>query len=106
MNKVIELHALRDAGIVQRAAIDGRIRPDLHVIANLDDADLRKFPVAPVAVDIAKTIGANHCSGMNLHAITDARASVQSHTRMYPAVFTNPAACANHAMRPKLRAIA
>ena len=56
----------RDAGVVERTAIDRRVRADFDVVANFDDASLRKFPVAPFAVRVAEAIRADHCSGVNL----------------------------------------
>src|SRR6266481_5583156 len=106
VHKVIDLHAFGDARVVQRAAINGRVRADLHVVADLHDTDLRKFPVAPVAVGIAETIRANDAAGVNLDAMADAHAGIQSHVGMNSAVFTNPASRSYNAMRPNLRAVA
>src|SRR5260370_11908255 len=52
--EVIDLHAFGDACVIQRAAIDGRVRANLHVVSDFHDAHLRKFPVATVSVDIPK----------------------------------------------------
>src|SRR5882757_2865927 len=82
VNKVVELHAFGDASVVQRAAIDGGVCADLHLVGDLHDADLRKFPVAAIAIDIAKTVRTNDCSRMNLDAMADPRARVHSYVRM------------------------
>src|SRR6266446_4349890 len=82
-----------------------RVRADLHIVADLHDAHLRKFPIAPVAVDIAETICADNGAGVNFDAMAEARTGIQSHVGVNSAVFTNPASRTYNAMRPNLRAV-
>src|SRR5258705_13601891 len=91
VDKIVEFDALGDAGVVQRAAIDGRVRADFDIVRNLHDADLRKFPVAAIAIDIAETVRANDCSRMNLGTMTDPSARVHGYVRMEATVFADPA---------------
>ncbi len=105
VHQVIQLHTFRDARIIERATINCRVRADLYVISNFHDSGLRKFPVPPLAIRIAKPVRANHCARMNFGAMPDACASIESHPRMNPASLPNPATRANHAVRTDLRAI-
>ncbi len=106
VDKIIEFDAFGDAGVVQRAAIDGRVRPNFDVIGDLHDADLRKFPVAAFSVDVPETVRANHGSRVNLNAMAHPGAGVHGRVRMDAAIFANPASRADYAMRTNLRALA
>ena len=41
LHEVVELHALADIGAAHRGTIDAGVGPDLHIVLNHDDADLR-----------------------------------------------------------------
>src|SRR4029077_6955307 len=97
--------SLLDACVVERTAIDRRVRSDLHVIADLHQPRLRKFEVAPFARRISKSVRADHRTGMNFHAISHTHAAVKSHPRMQPAVRTDPATRRDDAMRADLRTL-
>src|SRR6266700_1738946 len=102
MHQIVELHAFRDARVVQRAAVDGAVRADLDIVANLYNSRLRKFPVAAFAECVAKSVRAQHRAGVNLHAISNSNAVVERYARMDAAVLANPATGANHTMRADL----
>jgi hypothetical protein len=106
VDEVIELHAFRDARVAQRAAIDSGVCANLHVIADLHDAYLGKFPVAAIAVNVAETIGANHGSGVNFDAMADPRPRINDHMRVNPAIFADPASRADDTMGTNLRTFA
>ena len=71
VHQIIDLRAAPNAGRLQRAAIDGRVRPDLHVVADFKFSDLRKFFVTPALriANITKAIAAQHRARMDNHAI-------------------------------------
>src|SRR5439155_22013443 len=48
VHQVIELHTFCNARVVERTTIDCGVRAYLNIVANLDNAHLRKFPVAPI----------------------------------------------------------
>src|SRR5437879_5260310 len=102
VHEVIELHALGNAGVIQRPAINRGICTDFHVIANLDYAYLRKFPVAAITEDITEAICTDDRACVNLHAITHAGARIQSDPWMDPAPFADPAARTNDRMSADL----
>src|SRR5258708_2255094 len=103
VDKIVEFDALGNAGIVQRAAIDGGVCADFDIVRDLHDADLRKFPVAAIAVDVTEAVRANHRSRVNLDTIADSSACVHGHAGIQAAIFTNPASRADDAMRTDLR---
>ena len=47
LHEVVELHAVLDHGVVDRAAVDRGVRADLHVVADHDAADLRDLDPVP-----------------------------------------------------------
>ena len=106
MDQIIDFHASGDAGIVQRAAINGGIRSDFHIVANFDNPHLRKFPVAALAKRVAETVRAQYGSGMDLHAIADAHVRVQCNARMDAAIVADPSGSANDGVSADLRAFA
>ncbi len=106
VHEIVQFHAFGDARVVERAAIDRRVRSDFDIVGNFHDARLRKFPVPPFAVRVAKSVCANDRAGMNFHAMPDADAGVKSDARMNPAILADPAACADHGMRADLRSLA
>src|SRR5579859_2750770 len=71
MNQVVDLRAATNARRLQRAAIDGCVCPDLHVIADFKFADLRKFLVPPALgiANIPKSVAAENRTRMDDHAI-------------------------------------
>src|SRR5208282_5338526 len=106
VHQVIQFNAFPDARVVERTAINGRVGANLNVVRDFDDSGLRKFPVAALALRVAETVGSNHGSRVNFHAMPDANARVKSDARMDPAVIADPAACADHAVCANLRAFA
>src|SRR5262245_61816297 len=56
MDQVVEFHPFGDPCVVERAAINRRVRADLDIVGDFDDSRLRKFPVTAFAVRVAKTI--------------------------------------------------
>ena len=102
MHQIIQLCPLLDTGVFQRATINRRVRADLHVIGNLHNSCLRKLPVLPFAVRITKTVGSDHCSGVNFHAMPDPHSAIKGDPRMDPAILADPATCPNHEMCPDL----
>ena len=93
-------------GVVERAAIDRGVGADFDIVADFDDARLRKFPVAAFAESVSEAVGAHDRAGMNLDAIADAHTVVQSDARMDAAVFADPATRADDGVRTDLRAFA
>src|SRR5579862_2061814 len=106
VHQVIQLHPLRDSRVVQRTAINRRVRSNLHVVPNLHNSRLREFPVPPFSVRISKSIRAQHRPRMNLHTIPHPHVRIQRHPRMQPAIVADPTARPNHAVRPDLCVLA
>src|SRR5206468_4010217 len=101
--KIVELHPFTNACVFQRAAVNGGVRADFHIVSNFDDARLRKLPILPLPLSIPKTVRTEHRSRMNLHAMPDSHAAVERHTRMNPAILAHPASRSNHGVSANLR---
>ena len=106
VHEIIELDAFGDARVVERTAVDGGVRADFHIVGDFDNSCLRKFPILPFSLRVTETVCADDCSGMNLHAMADAHAGVESDSRMNAAVFANPATCSDYGMCADLCACA
>src|ERR1035438_10327942 len=68
LHQVINLGALADDRRPESAAINGHIRPDLHVVADDDIADLRNLAVRAVVEHVAEAVRAHDRTGMDAHA--------------------------------------
>src|SRR5262249_19576250 len=82
-----------------RSAVDGRVRADLDIVTNFNDPDLRELPVTPLSKSIAKPVGSDHGSGMNLDPMPDAHTGIEGYSGMNATVFTDPCTSANYAVR-------
>src|SRR5690606_21922182 len=62
LHKVVDLDAVLDDGVVDRAAVDGRVRADLDVVADDDAAELRHLDPAAVreVLGEAEAVAADH----------------------------------------------
>src|SRR5437660_5658981 len=71
MHQVIDFCAAANAGEIERAAIDGGIRANLHVIFDDKPSDLRElFVVAGFRVsDIAEAVASKHGSSVNHNSV-------------------------------------
>ncbi len=73
MDQIINLHPITDDGIVESAAIDGRIRADLHVVADHDNANLLQLDPLVAVRGKTETIRTNDSARVNDGSPTDTR---------------------------------
>ena len=71
LHQVVDLGAFADDGRPQRAAVNGDVGADFHVVLDDDVADLRDFAMDAGVEDVAKTVGANDGASMDAHAPAD-----------------------------------
>src|SRR5581483_7518598 len=85
----------------ERAAVDGRIRPDLHVIFNFEFAHLRElFISAALSVThVSETVAAEHRARMNDHAIANRRVRINRDPRINFAALPDAHTVADDATR-------
>src|SRR5258708_12442208 len=105
MHQVIQLHSFRNPRIVQRPSVNRSVPPNLHIVRNLHQPRLRKFPITLAIECKSKPIRSQHRSRMNLHTMSDAHSRVKRHSWVNSAVFSDPASRSNHTVRSNLRAI-
>src|SRR5690606_1866453 len=86
LHQVVDLRALADDRTAKAGAVDRGAGADLHVIADLHDADLLDLDVAPAGEFVAKTVAA------------DDRAAVHDDATTEHAAFAHGAACVQHAV--------
>src|SRR5262249_39443236 len=77
LHEIIDLRSFADPRGLERAAVDGRAGADLHVVADLDVAELWHLDMSAILKAVAKTIRANHRVGMHDHAVAKDRAVVE-----------------------------
>ena len=84
LDLIVELDAVFDDGIVERAAVDRGVGADFDVIADQHPSDLGNFfPYAILPRD-AETVGADHDAGMHDTARADPAFMVDRHVGMQP----------------------
>src|SRR5579864_8181308 len=76
MHQVIDFCAAANAGDLERAAIDGGIGANLHIIFDDKPSDLRKLFVAAGfrVSDVAEAVASKHGSRMNHNPVAELRA--------------------------------
>ena len=80
LNQVIDFYSACDRGDVERTSINRRVRTDFHVVADLNAPDLREFPVTALTEDVAESVAAYDCAGMDFDAV-EALQSMLERTR-------------------------
>src|SRR6476620_5275254 len=81
LNEIVNLGPGANDGVIEAAAIDGRVRADLDVL--LDDAppNVRNLVVDSVAEHVAKAIASQASAGLHHHARSERRPTIQRHRR-------------------------
>ena len=65
LHEIVDLRALADYRVAQRASIDCRIRADLHIVLNNDTTELWRFQMPPGVERKAEPILPQPRAGMN-----------------------------------------
>src|SRR5260370_8391395 len=78
VDEVIDLRSPANARDFERAAVNGRVGADFHIVFDLKLPDLRKFfiPAPGLVADIAKSIAAPHASALPYHALPPLAAAI------------------------------
>src|SRR5687767_13487299 len=83
---IVELHAVADHGVLDRAAIDRALRADLDIVADADRADLRDFHPRAAVRRKAEAVGADDDAGMQDAAVADHDVGIDGDVRDEPGV--------------------
>ena len=95
LDLIVELHAILDDGVADRAAIDGRVGADFHIRADLHAAQLRDLDPCAAFGGKAKAVAAEHCPGVHQHSRPErsrARRRVTRATSRTSSAIVTPAA--------------
>ena len=107
LHEVVDLGAGLNARFADGGPIDRRVRADLDVVFDDDDAGLRNLLVRAVgAPDEAVAVGADHRAVLDDHAVADDDALADGHVRVNDAVVADDGAVADAHIRIDHRAIA
>src|SRR4051812_40666832 len=106
LDLVVELDPVLDHRVVQRAAVYGRVRADLHVVADDDAPHLRDLRPALAVARHAETVGADHRARVDDGALADAAAGVHRDERVQARVVADRDVVADMAARPHGDALA
>src|SRR5690606_21640492 len=102
---VVELDAVADDGVFERAAIDGGVGPDLDVVADADAAQLGDFsPGARFASRMrrkAEAVRAQHGAAMHDDPIAQMDVVIKRDARVQQAVGPNGRSGADDTPRPQ-----
>ncbi len=98
VDQVVDLGAASDARDFKGAAVNGRVRANLDVIADFEAPLLGKFFVMSgrLVADVAEAVAAQHRSGVNDHAVAESRAGVDRDIGIQLAIAANTDARTNH----------
>ena len=86
LDLVVELDVVLDHRVVDRAAIDRRVRADFAISADDDTPDLGNLEPAPTLLGHAEAIGTDHRSSVDDAAHADRAAGIDRHPRIEAAV--------------------
>ena len=81
VHEVVDLRARPDHRVIDAAAIDRGVCPDLDIIADYAAAYVRNLLVRAIAEHIAEAVAANASARMNQHPPPDSRSRVDAHAR-------------------------
>src|SRR5690349_16916735 len=97
MHQVVELRATPDHRGIERSPVDGRIGPDLDVIADLECPYLREFFV-PAALRIthkSESIAPQHRPRVHHNPLAQPRSGINRYVRKEFAITTDDYPCAD-----------
>ena len=106
LDQVVELHAVLDHGIAERAAVDAGVGADLHVVADAHGPQLLDLHVAVLAARReAEAVGANDGAAVDDAAGTDHALERQGHARMQPSASADARRTPDEALCPDFRTV-
>src|ERR1039458_3368291 len=79
VHKIINLGALADDSGTKRAAVNGRVGADLHVVVDDHIADLQHFAVAALVEHVAVAVRTDDRAGVDADPMTDLRPRINNH---------------------------
>ena len=82
LHEIVDLNAFLDPGPTESSAIDGCVCPDLNVVVNLDNSELRNFLVTAFDEFEPKTVRADYCTAVNNGACADSRLFANGYVRI------------------------
>src|SRR5262249_34034405 len=110
LDEVIDLGAPADDRFAERRAVDSRVRTDLDVVLDADDADLRDLPVLLAVPDVSESVRADdrarveHAAAADRAAVVDDGVGVEATVRADRDVGAHGGARADHRARANPRA--
>ncbi len=101
LHQVVELHSIANHRGVQRPAVDRRIRPDLHVVANLQPSNLRKLmePSGRRVRHKSESISSQHRARLHNHPVAHRRSRINRHPRHQVTILSHHHSRTDHASR-------
>ena len=91
LHKVVDLRASADAGPAKAATVNGRVRANLNIVANLGEANLGNLLMFAVDGLVTKTVCAQDDPAVQSHAVAEDRALAKADARVEQAVRTQSA---------------
>ncbi len=82
LNEIIDLYTFLDPSSSESGSVNRRVGANLHVVVDLDDADLRNFFVATVNQLKSETVRADNRAAVNDDARANSRSFANGHVRI------------------------
>src|SRR5947209_13688617 len=96
MNQVVDLRSGTNHGIVDTAAIDRRVRPDLHVVFNDATANVRNLLMPATSENVTEAVRPQPRPGMDYDPATDDGPAVHRRRWIKMTVPADPNSRTNH----------
>src|SRR6266571_1241441 len=106
LHEIINLHALANPRPAKPRAINCRVRADLDVVVDLNDAELLNFFVSAIDLFKSETIRTNHCAAVDDYPRSDAASLPNGHPRINEASGSDHRLVTNVTSRANERIIA
>src|SRR5690606_9566561 len=103
LDLVVQLHAVFDDGVIQRAAIDRGVGTDLDIIAYAHGAELRHLEPALAVARLAEAVRADHNAWVKNATRADHHVAAQHHAGIQPRAFAHGRAALDAAVRADAR---
>src|SRR5688572_31155255 len=106
LHLVVQLDAVADDRVLERAAVHGRVRADLDVVADAHAAELRHLDVSVDVGRMAEAVAADHRARLEQAAHADGDALAQRDARLKAAILAQTDARLDHAVGADRTALA
>src|SRR5215471_14461638 len=90
LDQVVDFGSLANDCRPQCPTVDSHIRPNFHIVADYNIADLWDLSMNAIVEHVTKSVRTDYCAGMNANATADLRPRIDGYVRKEIDVFAQP----------------